>query len=79
MPIYEFNCPKCKDNFEELVFGDAVPPCPKCGNPKTKKLLSCAVLHSAEVSRAGQQVALPSAPSGGGCAGCSGGNCSTCG
>lgn len=79
MPIYEFNCPECKTNFEELVFGNTLPPCPKCGSDKTKKLLSCAVLHNAEPSRAGQTVTLPSAPTGGGCAGCSGGNCSSCG
>lgn len=79
MPIYEFSCPKCKINFEELVFGDKIPPCPKCGHGDTKKLLSRPTLHTAEASRVGQNVTLPSAPSGGGCAGCSGGSCSSCG
>lgn len=65
MPIYEFNCPKCKANFEELVFGQAIPPCPKCGNEKTKKLLSCATLHSqAAPSRVGQQVSFPKSSGG---------------
>ena len=66
MPIYEFNCPKCKANFEELVFGQDTPPCPKCGNEKTKKLISCATLHSQAPSRVGQQVSFPTSSSGGG-------------
>lgn len=79
MPIYEFNCPKCEANFEELVFGEATPPCPKCGHKQTRKLLSCATFHTQAPSRVGQNVSFPSAPSGGGCAGCSGGSCSSCG
>ena len=78
MPIYEFNCPKCKTVFEELVFGQDAPPCPKCGSEKTEKLLSRPTLHmQGEPNRVGQQVSFPS--SGGGCAGCSGGSCSSCG
>lgn len=79
MPIYEFNCPKCENNFEDLVFGDAAPPCPKCGNKKTKKLLSCATFHTQAPSRAGRPVSFPASSSGSGCGGCSGGSCSTCG
>lgn len=65
MPIYEFNCPKCQTNFEELVFGDDTPPCPECGNKKTKKLLSCAVLHTPAPSRVGQSVPMPTSSGGG--------------
>lgn len=78
MPIYEFNCPKCETKFEDLVFGDATPPCPKCGNKETKKLISCATLHSQAPSRVGQQVSFPSS-GGSGCGSCSGGSCSSCG
>lgn len=28
MPIYEYHCDACNKDFEELVFGDAVPPAP---------------------------------------------------
>jgi putative FmdB family regulatory protein len=31
MPIYEFRCGGCGEQFEELVAIDATPPCPRCG------------------------------------------------
>ncbi|AMK10640.1 FmdB family zinc ribbon protein [Pseudodesulfovibrio indicus] len=41
MPIYEFGCKDCGNEFEELVFSrDAVPPCPRCGSMQTEKLMS---------------------------------------
>jgi len=45
MPIYEYICKECGNEFEELVFSqDASAPCPKCGSEKTEKLMSaCAV------------------------------------
>ncbi len=76
MPIYEYHCPKCDNNFEELVFGNAKPDCPKCGSNETERLMSCACLHMPAPSRVGQTVTFPK--SGGGCGGCAGGSCSTC-
>ena len=76
MPIYEYSCKKCGHDFEELVFGEQTPECPKCGSAETAKLLSCPTLHSAAPSRAGQTMAMPSGK--GGCAGCSGKSCATC-
>lgn len=40
MPLYEYRCTSCEDEFEELVFGDEVPDCPKCGAGEPKKLMS---------------------------------------
>jgi putative FmdB family regulatory protein len=43
MPIYEFRCPGCGHEFEELVLGHlplAELRCPKCLKPGVKKLLS---------------------------------------
>lgn len=43
MPLYEFECPKCHEDFEELVrSADAVKEvdCPKCGHHTVKKKLS---------------------------------------
>ena len=72
MPIYEYQCKACKEEFEELAFGEAAPPCPHCGSGKTRKLMSRSCHHVAGGSGY-------VSPSSGGCAGCSGGNCATCG
>lgn len=43
MPLYEFECPKCHEEFEELIRNtEAVKAvaCPKCGHHKVKKKLS---------------------------------------
>ncbi|ACV67979.1 FmdB family zinc ribbon protein [Desulfohalobium retbaense] len=80
MPIYEYCCRKCGAQFEELVFGaNAVINCPQCGTDQTEKLMSsCRAKFGGGGSDDGPgQASLPS--SGGGCAGCSGGSCSTCG
>jgi putative FmdB family regulatory protein len=38
MPVYEYACRSCGHEFEELVFGDERPACPKCkaGAPQKK-------------------------------------------
>jgi putative FmdB family regulatory protein len=40
VPIYEFECQSCGRRFEELVAPDARPPCPECGAPDPRRLLS---------------------------------------
>jgi len=81
MPIFEYVCKRCKNQFEELVFGqDELPVCPSCGSTKTEKLMSCCrskVGGGHDTDSAPVASASP-APSGGGCAGCSGGSCSSC-
>jgi putative FmdB family regulatory protein len=87
MPIYEYRCPKCSAEFEELVFGDDIPECPECGCPKSERLLSCACLHMPAPSRVGQ--VMPYGPGrggcvpgmsggGGGCGGCTASSCAGC-
>ena len=81
MPIYEYKCPKCSTEFEELVFGGDIPECPACGCPKSERLLSCACLHTSASSRMGQDVSSPSSygsGSGGGCGGCTASSCAGC-
>lgn len=77
MPMYEYHCTHCGHEFEELVFGDELPPCPSCHAEATEKLLSRPCIQ-----RGGGMGDFPmaSAPSssGGGCSGCSGGNCASC-
>ncbi|MBE6440756.1 MAG: zinc ribbon domain-containing protein [Desulfovibrio desulfuricans] len=76
MPIYEYNCNKCGQDFEELVFDEALPACPHCGSSDTRKLMSCCARHKGGADGGDS---APAASSGGGCAGCSGGHCATCG
>ena len=82
MPIFEYVCTRCKNQFEELVFGqEETAVCPSCGSTKTEKLMSCCRAKLGGGPRehdAPAASAAPAAPSRGGCAGCSGGSCSSC-
>ncbi len=40
MPIYDFECGSCGEQFEELTAADSRPPCPACGAPDARRLLS---------------------------------------
>lgn len=69
MPIYEYKCSDCGNEFEELVFNqdDAVT-CPECKSEKTEKLMSaCSAKTGGNTPDFG---AMPSpGPMGGGCGG----------
>lgn len=71
MPIYEYKCTECEEDFEELVSGsDPVVSCPKCGSKKAKKKLSLFGMSGVE---------KPVASAGGsGCSSCSKSTCSSC-
>ncbi|BCS89659.1 FmdB family zinc ribbon protein [Pseudodesulfovibrio sediminis] len=83
MPIFEYKCSDCDNEFEELVFDrDECPPCPKCQSANTGKLMSAVRSKVGGFAPdtggdSGSNAAAPSAPSG--CSGCSGGDCSSCG
>ena len=40
MPLFDFECQKCHEQFEELVFGSTQVRCPKCAESEVKKLPS---------------------------------------
>ena len=41
MPIYEFECAKCGNRFEELMASSAeIPACPDCGATRAKRQFS---------------------------------------
>ena len=40
VPIYDFECGKCGTRFEEQARADELPPCPECGAPEPRRLLS---------------------------------------
>lgn len=74
MPIREYHCAQCHEDFEELVFGDDAPPCPSCGSRNVEGLMSCCCV------RGGVDAGMGAAMSGGGksCSGCAGGSCASC-
>ena len=73
MPIYEYRCEACGEDFETLVFSRSEEVvCPKCGGADTRRLMSVFA------SKVGEKF-TPSQGGGSNCSGCAGGNCSTCG
>ena len=70
MPLYEFQCVRCKKRFEALVrLGrEAEVVCAVCGSPEVKKLLSAFGIG-------GGSSRLKEAS---GCSSCKSGTCSTC-
>ncbi len=40
MPVFEYLCKECAQEFELLVRGSAAPSCPACGGQELEKLMS---------------------------------------
>ncbi|MEK6692881.1 MAG: zinc ribbon domain-containing protein [Nitrospirota bacterium] len=70
MPIFEYHCPHCGEDFEKLVFSQTVVECPGCGASEVKKKFS--VFGMAGVESRGGDTSSDS------CGTCSSSNCSTC-
>ena len=47
MPLYEYNCPDCNQEFELLIRGQEQPACPTCGKKHLTRLLSVPAAHTA--------------------------------
>ena len=71
MPIYEYTCRKCGNEFEVIVFGDDVPECPRCGDKDLQRNMSSFGFSAGSGFKS-------SGRSGGSCAGCSSPSCSSC-
>jgi putative FmdB family regulatory protein len=71
MPIYEFECKKCKKQFELIVFSGDIPECPYCKNKDITKRISTFNAHNVGPGPA-------SSKSGESCNTCISKNCSTC-
>ncbi len=76
MPIYEYECCKCCERFEKLVFrSDEAVICPKCESREVQKVLSVFGFKSG----GGKGAASNRMGSGGSsCASCHSTNCSSC-
>jgi putative FmdB family regulatory protein len=69
MPIFEYRCEDCKEEFEKLVFGSQEIDCPNCGSRSVSKKLSLFGMSGVE---------KPFAGSDSGCTSCSKSTCSSC-
>lgn len=70
MPIYEYICDKCGEEFELLVFNNTVVECPQCRAKDVRKKLSLFGMSGVE---------KPFAGTSSGCTSCSKSTCSSCG
>jgi len=71
MPIYEFACLDCGQEFEELVLGsNSEVVCNKCASANVKRLLSAVSFKSSG--------SFTPAAGSSGCSTCSATNCSSC-
>jgi putative FmdB family regulatory protein len=77
MPIYEYKCPDCAAEFEELVFGDDLPSCPCCGSARGERLMSRPCLCRPAGAH-DDYSASPPPSGGGGCGGCTASSCAGC-
>jgi putative FmdB family regulatory protein len=76
MPIYEYHCEECGQDFEYLVLGGSEPDqCPACKADTVCRLMSTCGFVSK--SSGGQTVSTSASSSS--CAGCSGTSCAGCG
>jgi len=68
MPIFEFVCKKCNNQFEKLVFltDELVPICPKCKSKDVIKLISAGNFRAHGIPSGSGGFKAPScAPTGG--------------
>lgn len=70
MPIYEYKCEACGNEFEKLVFGSKEVECPSCSSSEVKRKLSVFGMSGVEKPFAGSSQA--------GCSSCSKSTCSSC-
>ena len=76
MPIYEYYCERCDDQFEILVFRSSDPVgCPTCSTENVKRVLSVFGFKSGGDKGAASN-RMGSGASG--CSGCAATNCSSC-
>lgn len=61
MPIFEFRCPACRSDFEQLVRNGEAVACPHCHSANVEKLFSA---HAAPVTGASLPITGGCAPDG---------------
>ncbi|MDR2142366.1 MAG: zinc ribbon domain-containing protein [Deltaproteobacteria bacterium] len=77
MPIYEYKCPQCGQEFETLVTrSQELIACPGCGHERCDKLMSS--FRSLGGSKSPDGLGGSYASSGSGCGSCSSSSCAGC-
>ena len=62
MPLYEYTCSNCGENFDKIVRfseADQMPDCPACGEKETRKKISAGALIGGS-SRSSSSASRPS-------------------
>ena len=59
MPIYEYACRACGNEFETLVRGNETPSCSRCSSAELEKKLSVFAAPAAEAAPAASNAAGP--------------------
>ncbi len=75
MPIYEYKCQECGNDFEYLVIGTPDPECSDCHSKKVKRLMSPCGFFSKGAG--GETIKSTAATSS--CGGCAASSCAGCG
>jgi putative FmdB family regulatory protein len=75
MPIYEYRCQSCGNEFEALVFGSETPTCSSCDSGDVCKLMSTCGF----VSKGAGGETVGASASSSSCGGCSATSCAGCG
>ena len=74
MPIFEYVCTACGEDFEELIIGSGSDvKCPKCGSSEAQKKMS------AFAFKAGYKFVGTGKKGSSSCDGCTSSSCDTCG
>ncbi len=81
MPIYEFTCQDCGEQFEEILLGEEEEvACPACSGQNVQRLISaCKFKTGGPIVQGSPSANAVSSRGQGGCASCSSSNCSSCG
>ena len=58
MPIYDFKCQDCGEQFEALVLKGSTPACPACQSARLEQLISMFSVDSASIRQANIGLAL---------------------
>ena len=52
MPLYEYDCLKCRQRFEVLVRGPQIIACPSCGHEGVERVISAFAVSSESIREA---------------------------